>query len=115
MYEPEDFEERLPAEMRGAAKGCRNWAFTPKGDAEPTEIELAEDDLVFDETDDQHVLNAAHRLTALPNTVIVTVCAEVTYFHLVVERQEITFAEGAPTESFYYGEMGLRALAEQQR
>ncbi|KAA9010440.1 Hint domain-containing protein [Histidinibacterium aquaticum] len=35
---------------------------------------------------------------------------EVTYVHLVFDRHEIVFAEGAPTESFHSGREGLCAL-----
>lgn len=295
IYGPEDFEERLPDEVRGAAEGCRNWSFTLKADAEPTEIEIDDDDAVFDEMDTaqvladdatiggvdypagtgahssydlsnsetghkitgvhlggdgwqqgavqgvisnvdmepgqtytfdsertsylqdnayedyaacfaagtliaavdgarpvealrpgdllqtahgtasvllvlsraldardlarqpklrpvrikagalgaglperdlrvsrqhrmrvqskiaarmfdtEHVLIAAHCLTALPNISVDLACAQITYFHLVLERHEIIFAERAPTESFYCGETGLRALPKAQR
>lgn len=36
--------------------------------------------------------------------------AEVTYFHLVFDRHEVIFAEGAPTESFHPGPEGIAAL-----
>lgn len=35
---------------------------------------------------------------------------EVTYFHLVFDKHEVIFAEGAPTESFHPGPEGIAAL-----
>lgn len=42
-------------------------------------------------------------------------CAQVTYLHLLFDRHEIIFAEGAATESFHPGHMGLQALSDTSR
>ena len=39
----------------------------------------------------------------------------VTYFHLVLDRHEVIYAEGAPTESFHPGPRGLSALEPEAR
>ncbi len=38
-------------------------------------------------------------------------CASVTYFHILLDRHEVIFAEGAATESFHAGETGMQALS----
>lgn len=40
---------------------------------------------------------------------------EVTYLHLMLDRHEVIFANGAATESFYPGECGLSALTDESR
>lgn len=40
---------------------------------------------------------------------------EVTYFHLVFDKHEVIFAEGAPTESFHPGPEGIAALDAEAR
>jgi hypothetical protein len=42
-------------------------------------------------------------------------CASVTYLHLLFDRHEIIFAEGAATESFHPGHVGLKALSDASR
>ncbi len=37
------------------------------------------------------------------------------YFHLMFDRHEVIFAEGAPSESFHPGQQGLRALSDASR
>lgn len=37
-------------------------------------------------------------------------CPEITYIHLVLDRHEVIFAEGAATESFHAGRMAMTAL-----
>ena len=39
----------------------------------------------------------------------------VSYFHLMFDQHQIIFSEGAPTESFYPGELGLGAIGELAR
>ncbi len=40
---------------------------------------------------------------------------EITYFHLVFDRHEVIYAEGAPTESFHPGPQGIAALDAEAR
>lgn len=42
-------------------------------------------------------------------------CPAVTYLHLMLDRHEVIYAEGAATESFHAGEMGLSAISDQAR
>ena len=36
---------------------------------------------------------------------------DVTYIHMMFEEHEVVYAEGAPTESFHQGEVGLSAVS----
>lgn len=40
---------------------------------------------------------------------------KVTYFHMMLDRHEVVYAEGAATESFHAGDVGLGALSDQSR
>lgn len=42
-------------------------------------------------------------------------CASVTYIHLMFDAHEVIFAEGAATESFHAGSMGLSAISQAAR
>lgn len=42
-------------------------------------------------------------------------CAAVTYIHLMLDRHEVIYAEGAATESFHAGPGGMSALSETAR
>lgn len=55
-------------------------------------------------------LVAAVRLTDLPGIFVDESADTVTYFHILFDRHEIIFAEGAPTESLYLGEIALEAI-----
>ncbi|MFV1592097.1 Hint domain-containing protein [Phaeobacter sp. JH20_36] len=59
---------------------------------------------------DADVLVAAVRLTELPGIDIEQTCEPVEYFHLLFDRHEVIFAEGAPTESLFTGAEALKAL-----
>lgn len=39
----------------------------------------------------------------------------VTYIHLMLPQHEVIFAEGAPTESFHVGKMGLKSLSAESK
>ena len=41
--------------------------------------------------------------------------AEVTYIHVMLDRHEVIYAEGAATESFHAGDIGLAAISDQSR
>lgn len=49
------------------------------------------------------------------STVVRENVSEVTYVHLMFDRHEIVFAEGAATESFFPGETGLDAVSDAAR
>lgn len=59
------------------------------------------------------VFISATKLTALPGIFVDTTEQDVTYFHLVLDKHHVIFAEGAPTESFYCGPNALKALSTQ--
>lgn len=61
------------------------------------------------------VLVAAIRLTALPNITVDTSVQEMTYFHLLFDRHETIFAEGAPSESLRLTATSLGALSAEGR
>jgi len=42
-------------------------------------------------------------------------CPMVTYIHLMFDTHEVIYAEGAATESFYAGEVGLAAISGHAR
>lgn len=53
---------------------------------------------------------AAHKLVEIPGIFIDTEVAEVEYYHLIFAQHEVIFAEGAPTESLFFGPQALRSL-----
>ncbi len=55
-------------------------------------------------------LVSARRLSALPGIDVAPCSGSVTYVHLILDRHEILFANGAPTESLYLGPMALSAM-----
>ncbi|MEL7178503.1 MAG: Hint domain-containing protein [Pseudomonadota bacterium] len=61
------------------------------------------------------VLVSAIRLTTLPGVFIDESVKEVEYFHLLFDRHEIIFAEGAPSESLFTGPEALKALGREAR
>ena len=65
--------------------------------------------------DQAEVLVAAKKLTALSGIYVDKNVEDVTYFHLVMDRHEILFAENAPTESFYSGPMAIAGLSAEAR
>lgn len=64
---------------------------------------------------DRPMLARAKHLAELPGPCrIAQGVRQVTYHHLLLPRHEIIFANGVPTESFYPGAQGLRALPPAQ-
>jgi hypothetical protein len=61
------------------------------------------------------VLVAAVKLTGLPGIFVDETVSEVTYFHLLFDRHEIVYAEGAPTESLYPGPDALKSVTPEAR
>ncbi|MDG3041118.1 Hint domain-containing protein [Roseicyclus marinus] len=41
--------------------------------------------------------------------------AEVTYIHMMLDRHEVVYADGAATESFHAGDVGISAISDQSR
>ncbi|WP_224823963.1 Hint domain-containing protein [Cognatishimia sp. MH4019] len=56
------------------------------------------------------VLVAARKLTGLPGIALADDLTQIVYIHLLFEKHEIIFAEGAPTESLLLGEQAQKAL-----
>lgn len=61
------------------------------------------------------VLIPAKKLTALPRIAVDTSVESVDYIHLLFDRHEIIFAEGAPTESLFTGPEMMKSLTPEAR
>jgi len=57
------------------------------------------------------VLIAAIRLIELPGVFVDETVDSVEYFHLLFDRHEIVFAEGAPTESLFTGPEAMKSIS----
>lgn len=57
------------------------------------------------------ILVAAVKLVGMPGIEVIETAREVTYFHLLLERHEILFSDGAATESLYPGPQALSGMA----
>ncbi|EEE37916.1 hemolysin-type calcium-binding region [Rhodobacteraceae bacterium KLH11] len=62
------------------------------------------------ETDE--VLVAAHKLLGLPGVCVDEGAPSLTYFHLLFDRHEVIYAEGAPSESLYTGPEALKSVGK---
>lgn len=58
----------------------------------------------------REVLIAAIKLTALPGIFVDQEIQEIEYFHLLLEKHEILYVEGAPTESLLIGPGAVEAI-----
>lgn len=58
------------------------------------------------------VLIPAHKLLGLPGVDVETMPNGVIYFHLLFDRHEVIFAEGAPSESLFTGPEALKGVGE---
>ncbi|MBO9446498.1 Hint domain-containing protein [Ruegeria sp. R14_0] len=67
-------------------------------------------ELLFGET---QALVAARHLVGLPGVRVVKPEKGVTYVHVLLDRHEILFAEGAPSESLYLGDEALVAMSSE--
>ncbi|MBM2577161.1 Hint domain-containing protein [Jannaschia sp. Os4] len=66
-------------------------------------------------TEAPEILVRAKKLVGLPGIARAEEVDEVEYLHLMLDRHEVVYAEGAPCESFLPGPMGLAALGPQAR
>lgn len=61
----------------------------------------------------QDALVAAIKLTELPGIFVDHDIEEVEYFHILLDRHEIVFAEGAPSESLFAGPEALKTVPQE--
>ena len=61
------------------------------------------------------VLVAAKHLLSLDGVELAEDVTEVTYVHVLFDRHEVVYAEGAQSESLYTGEQALRAVGDSAR
>lgn len=61
------------------------------------------------------VLVAAKQLLGLPDIDYVNAALGVTYYHILFDRHEVVFANGAFAESFYTGKQALNAIEESSK
>lgn len=61
------------------------------------------------------VLISAIKLTALPGVFVDETVDEIEYVHVLFDKHEIIFAEGAPTESLYTGPEALKSVGDEAR
>lgn len=61
------------------------------------------------------VLVAARKLTALPGIFVDERAEAVTYYHIVFDEHQVIFAEGAPSESFYFGSQAIKGMTDEAR
>ncbi len=64
---------------------------------------------------ESEVLIPAIKLTELPGIFTDESADSVNYFHLLFDKHEIIFAEGAPTESLFTGPEALKAISPESR
>lgn len=64
---------------------------------------------------DGDVLVSAIKLTGLPGVFADETVDEVEYFHVLFDRHQVIFAEGAPTESLFPGAQALRGVSLEAR
>ncbi|MGB7244752.1 MAG: Hint domain-containing protein [Sulfitobacter sp.] len=61
------------------------------------------------------VFVAAKHLIGLPGIHATKVPKKISYYHLLLDRHEIIYSNGQPTESFFVGDMALLTLAKTQK
>jgi Ca2+-binding RTX toxin-like protein len=62
---------------------------------------------------DEVLIAAKHLIDG--RDVVVNEQPEVTYIHMMLDRHEVVYAEGAATESFHVGDVGIAAISDQSR
>ncbi len=60
-------------------------------------------------------LIAAIQLTAMPGINVDNSIRDIAYFHLIIDRHEVVFAQGAPAESLLVGARSLSAVSAEAR
>ena len=68
--------------------------------------------MLLPDDDGAEVLCLAKGLTRLPGVRIKAGCKRIEYIHLLFDRHEILFAEGAPTESFRPGPVAISSMEQ---
>ncbi len=63
----------------------------------------------------REVLNAAKLLLAIEGVSVVETDAPVTYFHVLLDSHELLISNGAATDSFFIGPVGMSALTANDR
>jgi hypothetical protein len=63
----------------------------------------------------RHALISAIKLTELPGIYVDDTVDRVEYFHLLFDKHEVIFAEGAPTESMFTGPEALKSVNSEAR
>lgn len=61
------------------------------------------------------VLIPAIKLTKLPGIFVDEAVTDVAYYHILFQRHEVIYAEGAPTESLYTGAEAMKSLQPEAR
>lgn len=64
---------------------------------------------------EEEALVSARKLTQLPGVYVDIDADEACYIHLVFDQHQIIFAEGAPSESFYFGAQAIGGLSDEAR
>lgn len=62
---------------------------------------------------DEVLVAAKHLLDGCD--VVATEQAEVTYIHMMLDEHEVVYADGAATESFHAGDIGISAISDRSR
>ncbi len=65
--------------------------------------------------DAEEVLVPAHKLVGVPGVTVDETVESVTYIHVLFDRHEVVFAEGAPSESLFTGPEALKGVSPQAR
>ena len=99
VYSADDFVGGLPAEAGAAAAGRGPFEITLKADAEPTLIEITDDDLIFDEVDSSQKLTSDVALDGLK-------VASGTSINSAYDL--INTADGHKITSFHFGGSGYQ-------
>ncbi|WP_280922847.1 MULTISPECIES: Hint domain-containing protein [unclassified Ruegeria] len=60
--------------------------------------------------DSAEVLLPAHKLVGIPGITVETGAQDVVYYHILFDRHEIVFAEGAPSERLFTGTQALASI-----